>query len=1016
MTSATPANALPILHNYDSAAAVAAASMTMEEYTHQRQQQLLVSSYPSSSSSSSGLLLLGGGERGGSIAAAGNGTIMNDGPCVVMNDTSFYNGAAGGGGSNSASSNGSSSLIGEKKKSKKNKRPLTIMHGCDDLMEQSVDNSAIAAAAAATGGGNETIPMDTASGDEMTNFVATAATSTATSLMTMVDPSREISMDGATQSSSLTTKEARNETVIDKTSTEYLRSLLSKKRMKNKTLSSSPHPSATTTTPIIKSITIPSTFPSKHTYRATAAYSLLRTLSIELRLSPFTLQSFTSALLLPLPSKLLGEVHMRVLRVLFASAGVGQYYYEQLGDNGGIVDVIQRRKKQRIHNNYNSSKARVGSSCTVGNNHTVNDISEEEEFDIIKKRGGNNLSYLDQSTWPLFYQDYALSTEISILDVMSTAVTTVGRGDHYGSSHEVDEEFIDVKSVAMIPLHNIELRPKSSSRMFQRVPSDNYGAKWVNRCPAGPRGKRNQYGRYVCCPFHISTAVQFFRKKLPPSQQQQSASASTFSPLSSSAKGTNVVTKKKRGRPPKKGVSNNKTTNTSRKSTLKWKDNNSSDSSEESDNDDDFEVTEIASDDDDDYPSPPAKKKVKPNDPVVQQNDSNTVLRHLRGGADIRHILEINQLCAEFFPQRREELLTTYKGREDQLLNYLRKMKNKIERSAVDLHPRHFSAHPADPNLNFVDLTIDEAVIITPAMQPQHLVSSFGTQSSTGQQFMQSMLPTPIAQCQGNSRQGAVAMSQSTTLPTTNIQSQAFAHQLAVAMTQSISLPTNTSQHFQTKLPPQSSVSLTPPPPPTILVHPVIHRPVNKDSILVSNETAESVERFFSSKSATKKADISNDRHNAITYSPETLDQDRDETKSHDDDDHLLAHMIPVQQLERGIPYHHLSLDAKLAILEFIIDELLQVPEISNEMTRRESLTSTIPEPYGAPPLPNEYEELINADECMVCGYEGDLLCCDGCPASVHRGCIGLGNGRLPEGKWLCPECKIIDASKMVSE
>ena len=1015
MTSANPANALPILHNNDSAADVAAASMTMEEYTHQRQQKLLVSSYPSSSSS--GLLLLGGGERGGSIdAAAGNGTIMNDGPFVVMNDTLFYNGAAGGGGSNSASSNGSSSLIG-KKKSKKTKRPLTIMHGCDDLMEQSVDNSAIAAAAdAATGGGNETLPMDTASGDEMTNFVATSATSTTTSLMTMVDPSRETSMDGATQSSSVTTKEARNETVIDKTSTEYLRSLLSKKRMKNKTLSSSPHPSATTTTPILKSITIPSTFPPKHTYRATAAYSLLRTLSKELRLSPFTLQSFTSALLLPLPSKLLGEVHMRVLRVLFASAGVGQYYYEQLGDNGGIVDVIQRRKKQRIHNNNNSSKARVGSSCTVGNNHTVNDISEEEEIYIIKKRGGNNLSYLDQSTWPLFYQDYALSTEISILDVMSTAITTVGRGDQYGSSHEVDEEFIDVKSVAMIPLHNIELRPKSSSRMFQRVTSDNYGAKWVNRCPAGRHGKRNQYGRYLCCPFHISTAVQFFRKKLPPSQQQQSAAASTVSSLSSSAEGTNVVTKKKRGRPPKKGVSNNKTTNTSRKSTLKWKDNNSSDSSEESDNDDDFEVTEIASDDDDDYPSPPAKKKVKPNDPVVQQNDSNIVLRHLRGGADIRHILEINQLCAEFFPQSREELLTTYKGREDQLLNYLRKMKNNIERSVVDLHPRHFSAHPAVPNPNFVDLTIDEAVIITPAMQPQPLVGSFGTQSSTGQQFMQSMVPNPIAQCQGNSRQGAVAMSQSTTLPRTNIQSQAFSHQLAVAMTQSISLPTNTSQHFQTELPPQSSVSLTPPPPPTILVHPVIHRPVDKHSILVSNETAESVERFFSSKSATKKADISNDRHNAITYSPETLDQDRDETKSHDDDDHLLAHMIPVQQLERGIPYHHLSLDAKLAILEFIIDELLQVPEISNEMTRRESLTSTIPEPYGTPPLPNEYEELINADECMVCGYEGDLLCCDGCPASVHRGCIGLGNGRLPEGKWLCPECKIIDASKMVSE
>ena len=535
--------------------------------------------------------------------------------------------------------------------------------------------------------------------------------------------------------------------------------------------------------------------------------------------------------------------------------------------------------------------------------------------------------------------------------------------------------------------------------------------------------------------------MQFFRKKLPPSsqqqQQQQSASVSTVSSSLSTAKGTNVVNKKKRGRPPqKKQVSNYKTTNTSRKSKLKWKDNNSSDSSEESDDDDDdFDMTEIASDDDDDFPSPPAKKKVKTSNPIVQHDDSNTVLRHLRGGADIHHILEINRLCAEFFPHSRDELLTTYKGREDHLLRYLRKMqKNKIERSVVNQEPScNIRTQPAVPNPNFVDLTLpddddddDEAVIITPAMQPQPLVASFRNQLSTGQSFMQSMVPNPLAQYQSTSCQGAVAMSQSTTMPT-NSQCQVSAHQLAVAMTtKSISLPTNTfQQQFQTRQRPQVSVSLTPPPPPPILVHPVLHRPVHKYSILVSNETAESVERFLYSKSTTTKkvADNLCDRHNGITYSTETSYQDRrNETKSHDDDDddddcdHLLAHMIPVQQLERGIPYHHLSLDAKLTILEFILDELLQVPEIANEMTRRESLTSTIPEPYGTPPLPNEYEELINADECMVCGYEGDLLCCDGCPASVHRGCIGLGNGRLPEGKWLCPECNIVDASKMVSE
>ena len=58
---------------------------------------------------------------------------------------------------------------------------------------------------------------------------------------------------------------------------------------------------------------------------------------------------------------------------------------------------------------------------------------------------------------------------------------------------------------------------------------------------------------------------------------------------------------------------------------------------------------------------------------------------------------------------------------------------------------------------------------------------------------------------------------------------------------------------------------------------------------------------------------------------------------------------------------------------------------------------------------------MYNADECTICGIEGDLLCCDGCPGSFHKACIGMGpNGRLPEGKWLCPECKIVDASKMV--
>jgi rubredoxin len=142
---------------------------------------------------------------------------------------------------------------------------------------------------------------------------------------------------------------------------------------------------------------------------------------------------------------------------------------------------------------------------------------------------------------------------------------------------------------------------------------------------------------------------------------------------------------------------------------------------------------------------------------------------------------------------------------------------------------------------------------------------------------------------------------------------------------------------------------------------------------------------------------------------------------SHAEDEELLVHMAPLRQLAKGVPYHHLSLSTKLTMLEFLLDELLQVEEIRGELSRRQSSTLHTSHfhrcgPYGRLPPPKEFEEMYNADECMVCGIEGDLLCCDGCPGSYHRGCIAMGgNQKLPE-KWLCPECRIVDASKMVSE
>merc|ERR1712194_282245 len=77
--------------------------------------------------------------------------------------------------------------------------------------------------------------------------------------------------------------------------------------------------------------------------------------------SPFTPTSFLRALVLPIPSQLLGEVHVAVLRYLFADVNVGEYH-------------------------------------TRGN------------FRVLDKkdtRGGYNMNYMDVRTWTLFFEDYA---------------------------------------------------------------------------------------------------------------------------------------------------------------------------------------------------------------------------------------------------------------------------------------------------------------------------------------------------------------------------------------------------------------------------------------------------------------------------------------------------------------------------------------------------------------------------------------------------------------------------------
>ena len=126
-----------------------------------------------------------------------------------------------------------------------------------------------------------------------------------------------------------------------------------------------------------------------------------------------------------------------------------------------------------------------------------------------------------------------------------------------------------------------------------------------------------------------------------------------------------------------------------------------------------------------------------------------------------------------------------------------------------------------------------------------------------------------------------------------------------------------------------------------------------------------------------------------------------------------LPHINAARKLRHGQSYHDLPILTKLELLEFLIDDFLQTYPISCELLHRHRITSYYQGKYGLLPSKTELGKLTNVDECVVCGLEGDLICCDGCIASYHCKCTGLASeGSLPEGIWLCPECRIPNPSK----
>ena len=717
-----------------------------------------------------------------------------------------------------------------------------------------------------------------------------------------------------------------------------LRKLLTKSRTE-KRVRQTTHSSKPAVAPP-RHIEIPSEFAPSFSYRATAAYSLLRTLGVELRLSPFSLQSFLNSLALPIPSRLLGEIHVRVIRVLYANIGMGSY--SKFGE--GPVPNIKRKKKL------------IGEAGTGEASGEVDPDKPTVEEILVTKRGGDNLFFLDNATWPLFFEDYAIATEEKFLE-----------------DTDEEESFIDLRSAAMLPMEELELHPRAPPPRFlsrnsmntvhsrSRIagsgrPSPTEG--WFCRCPAGPMGRRNSVGRFVCCPFHIVTAVKMALQKqpLPPTSISKPST-----PGVATSKGASRSSSKKRGRPTYK-----KTTPAKRKSTRKSQTKKAYLEESSSSGSDDSEDCS-----DEEFPSP---------------------IKNIRSGSAVK-----SNAQAHF---------TTAVGRGSRVLDIEVATPYKFQQPMVG-SPKKVVTEDAK----------------TPLSKVQLQISAQSTFQASGKHEpnSQSILPS----------KGGTGMTSS-----------------------AIFTPMQSVPSRKENGPPR--------PFQPIFVPPIPPPPVEENSLLVADDVGNVLERYFREGDlfvAQKDAGLGTKKvehavENNSSSSPRTACQlvmpkkDIDEVhavmetiienienrekafsdnkgesgSARDNDiqhqesaryDTSLTHFDPIKQLRRGIPYHHLSLEDKLKMLEFLLDELLSVGDISNELGTRQLATEPFSSLYGKPPLSHEFDDMYNADECNICGMEGDLLCCDGCPGSFHRVCLNMGNGRLPEGKWLCQECRLTDASKM---
>jgi hypothetical protein len=727
--------------------------------------------------------------------------------------------------------------------------------------------------------------------------------------------------------------------------------------------------------PALPASQLPDGYPKELSYRGLAAYALVRTLSLELRLSPFTPNVFLRALALPFPNRLLGRIHVAILRMLFLNINMGYHWSE---NKPMCLDSVKKRKIDGLR---------------------------------YPLRAGDNLSYLDTYTWPIFYDDYCHITA----DILYSRIhdrTIYNTNTNSNVNIDMDEDTQQLSKTKRKTAQRTVLYLEASDTDDEEQSSNN--------------------------------AEEHIPKQVNDDDDDDSDEEFQWEPP-----------KKKQRKQRKKSRNNNDTTGIREpKTPMSYADTQSAKVHFSQELQQPLQLAKTT--------GSVLQPSLSFSQPVLplQQQPTISLPPLYSGGYFMDHIsytnnsysimnrVPLHSSFGSIHQPQQQQHPHTFQSRKrrgrTRVMDCRRPMYPvpkeyyKLQQ-AFTLSQPHTQTIVSEAPVASIGASVSfgqhlpGSMYVQTALVPQQSAISLHTPSTTHldhhslessrhPSYNRDHVPVVASRpvdCQTNEivkGQQPVAIPDchdtSMRVVTQNIAASiAQPEKSIVVPIQANSLPTGGLVEGSVFVVnhPKEKPSATILKQDEDLAAPIVEKKASPEDrktkkvaslidAYIQGKAVETMEDDLDDLSYTGKLKCEEDNsYSSFTFPPENTEK-------------LWPQFGPLAKMRSGIPYHRLSIEEKLVLLEFLLDELLSLETIAAKFTYRDALTSKFETPYRQLPSSYELEHLENDDVCAVCGEEGDLLCCDGCISSYHRKCILISEHvSLPEGNWYCPECELRD-------